>query len=283
MTIKLKGHETFAIREGWLNKGMTEIEKDNKVFAKNLGADALGVGSNMAKSIRYWLRAGGFTEEKGKSNVTLSKIGKIVLEQDRYFEDLFVYEIFHINLVWNIENATTWYLVFQKINAEEFTKDELYVLLEHELNNMGIEQFSHRSLQDDITVLLHMYTREKGNDYDPEEKKNSPFAKLGLIKQNGRKYAKSVPDRDVLHPLAVLYALKKYMEYKGSDSAKIDELMNAPLSPGKVFNLKRIRINEYLDKLEESRYITVNRTAGLDMVYMKCQWTLEEIVEKYYA
>lgn len=283
MTIKLKGHETFAIREGWLNKGMTEIEKDNKVFTKNLGADALGVGSNMAKSIRYWLKAGEFTEEKGKSNVRLSPIGKIVLEHDRYFEDLFVYEIFHINLVWNMERATTWYLVFNQINAEEFTKEELYVLLENRLYSMGVEQFSSRSLLDDVSVLINMYTREKTENYDPEDKKNSPFAKLGLIKYNGKKYVKSIPDRDVLHYLAVLYALKRYMEYKGSDSAKIDELMNAPLSPGKVLNLKRIKINEYLDKLEEYGYITVNRTAGLDMVYMKCQWTLEEIVEKYYA
>ena len=48
--IKLKGHETFAIREGWLSKGLIEVDKNEKVFSKNFGADTLGVGSNMAKA-----------------------------------------------------------------------------------------------------------------------------------------------------------------------------------------------------------------------------------------
>ena len=36
--IKLKGHETFAIREGWLSKGLIEVDKNEKVFSKNFGA-----------------------------------------------------------------------------------------------------------------------------------------------------------------------------------------------------------------------------------------------------
>ena len=58
MAIKLKGHETFALREGWLNKGLAKVDANPKVFSENYGADALGVGSNMAKAIRYWLKAG---------------------------------------------------------------------------------------------------------------------------------------------------------------------------------------------------------------------------------
>lgn len=175
--IKLKGHETFAIREGWLSKGLIEVDKNEKVFSKNFGADTLGVGSNMAKAIRYWLKAGDFTEETGKSQVSLTEIGKIILKNDRYFEDIFPLEIFHVNLVHNRENATSWYLTFNKINAEEFDKDELFVLLENEIHKMGVEDFSVRSLQDDVNVLLNMYTREKTQDYDPEEKRISPFSK----------------------------------------------------------------------------------------------------------
>ena len=52
MAIKLKGHETFTIREGWLDKGLKAVSDNGKVFSENYGADALGVGSNMAKAIR---------------------------------------------------------------------------------------------------------------------------------------------------------------------------------------------------------------------------------------
>ena len=55
--IRLKGHETFILREGWLTKGLAAAEKDGMVFSKNSGADALGVGTNMAKAIRYWMQS----------------------------------------------------------------------------------------------------------------------------------------------------------------------------------------------------------------------------------
>ena len=43
---------------------------------------------------------------------------------------------------------------------------------------------------------------------------------------------------------------------------------NSPMC-GKNLNLKRMALNEYLDHLEGQGYLTVNRTAGLDMVYLK--------------
>ena len=110
----------------------------------------------------------------------------------------------------------------------------------------------------------------------------SEFAKLGLIKKDRDRYFKTQPDREVLINEVFLYALMKYFEEKSKDSVGIDELLNAPLSPGRVLNLKRIALNEYLDNLAALNYITVNRTAGLDMVYLKKNIPLNEIVEKYY-
>ena len=46
---KIKGHEKFPLREGWLTKGMQAIEKPSRVFTSNDGPDILGVGTNMVK------------------------------------------------------------------------------------------------------------------------------------------------------------------------------------------------------------------------------------------
>ena len=89
MAIKLKGHETFALREGWLNKGLAKVDANPKVFSENYGADALGVGSNMAKAIRYWLKAGKFMEEPPKEGAKLTDIGQIIFKEDKYLEDVF--------------------------------------------------------------------------------------------------------------------------------------------------------------------------------------------------
>lgn len=72
---RLKGHESFILRDGWLTKGIQAVEKDNAVFSKNSGADALGVGTNMAKAIRYWMRTAGVTMDVPQKGVQLTELG----------------------------------------------------------------------------------------------------------------------------------------------------------------------------------------------------------------
>ena len=55
MKIKMKRHESFSIREGWLAKGIKDIKKDAKVFSSPDATDILGIGTNMVKSLKYWM------------------------------------------------------------------------------------------------------------------------------------------------------------------------------------------------------------------------------------
>ena len=41
-------------------------------------------------------------------------------------------------------------------------------------------------------------------------------------------------------------------------------------------------INEYLDQLRAIDLITINRTAGLDMVYVNTQKSVVDIMREYY-
>lgn len=85
---RFKGHESFILREGWLNKGMREVRNDPFVFSQNYGADVLGVGPNMAKAIRYWMRTCGLLDERGKQGVFLSKLGEQIWEYDKYLREI---------------------------------------------------------------------------------------------------------------------------------------------------------------------------------------------------
>ena len=51
---------------------------------------------------------------------------------------------------------------------------------------------------------------------------------------------------------------------------------------GRVFNLNRVSVNEYLDQLRVAGYLTINRTAGLDMVYLNNAITPASVLTKYY-
>lgn len=215
MAIKLKGHETFALREGWLNKGLAKVDANPKVFYENYGADALGVGSNMAKAIRYWLKAGKFMEEPPKEGAKLTDIGQIIFKEDKYLEDIFSLWIFHINLAGNEKLATSWYAFFNLINIDEFSKEDLMNILLEKLTPLAEKKaIPERSLRDDISVLLNMYVKEKQQNYDPEENKISPFAQLGLLKKDRNNYIKTQPDKDKLCDDAVLYSLIKFFEKK---------------------------------------------------------------------
>lgn len=62
--VKLKGNESFNIREGWLRKGMRSVNEYPNLFSRSDVMEILGVGSKMVKSIRYWLQATDLCEEK---------------------------------------------------------------------------------------------------------------------------------------------------------------------------------------------------------------------------
>ena len=51
-SIRLQGHEKFALREGWLTKGLNEVENPeyDNVFLEKDAAEIFGLGNNMVKS-----------------------------------------------------------------------------------------------------------------------------------------------------------------------------------------------------------------------------------------
>lgn len=280
--IRLKGHETFILREGWLAKGLKAVSDNPKVFSEYAGADALGVGTNMAKAIRYWLRAGGVTAES-KGEVRLSAMGRLIKEYDAYFEDIFTMWLIHAGIACNTELATSWYVFFNKIGNEEYTKDELCDVLMRELKAYSMQQeLPESSVLADVTAIINMYSRDKNVDYDPEEKKVSPFSELTLLKRNGITYKKYMPAQEILPNMAVLFLIRRYFENEKTDSVSIDTLLKGDMLPGKIYNLNRVALNFYLDKLASDGYIAVNRTAGLDMVYSMSTITPEKVIEKYY-
>ena len=59
--IRLQGHEKFALREGWINKALRLLPNNEDAFKRKDATDLFGIGSNMVKSLRYWMRAFGLT------------------------------------------------------------------------------------------------------------------------------------------------------------------------------------------------------------------------------
>lgn len=279
--IRLQGHEKFFLRDGWLNKGITIIEDNPKVFLGKDGPDVFGIGSNMVKSLRYWLKAFGIIEEKAGVGAYLTEIGKKIKKYDKYFEDDFTLWVLHSNIAKNVSEATTWYMFFNMCDIEEFTKEEIEFYIGREITKyvMG-ESYSQNSLKNDVDMLLNMYSKEKGK-VDPEEKNVSPMVSLQLIKKSNSGYVKSQPDRRMISEWSVLFELAHLLT--GRESISIDDASTGKGSISAIYHLSRVTINEMFDKLDALGYIKVDRTAGLDMIYKVKDISPEDVVEEYYS
>lgn len=287
--VKLKGNESFNIREGWLRKGVRCVQNYPDLFSRDDVMEQLGVGSKMVKSIRYWLQATNLCEEKyvnsGRARAQfITEFGKVIDKYDRYFDDVFTLFLLHYNIVVNEDLCIVWNIFFNAFEADEFTKENAIEMCRGELAKRLEEgaTFSESIFADDCTSVLRMYTDGVSTE-DPEESLECPLADLGLIQKATSKnvYRKTAPSRNILDKLVVLYIIVSNL-IDGKRSVSIDELLNGKNNIGRLLNLNRVLINEYLDQLRAVGMLTINRTAGLDMVYVNEGISPQSIMTAYY-
>ena len=131
--LKLQGHEKFPLREGWTNKALKIIPDMPDVFLKKDATDMFGIGSNMVKSLRYWMRAFGLTIENGSAGTELTEMGELIAAYDPYLENPFSLWIMHSFISKNKEEATTWFMYFNHCDADDLTKNEIEAILLREV------------------------------------------------------------------------------------------------------------------------------------------------------
>lgn len=278
----LKGNASFAIREGWLTKGMRNVVNDPEVFLKEEAPAILGVGSAMVKSIRFWLQAAGLTVEPraGRRTQTLTEIGQLIMENDPYFEDMFSLYIVHANIACNSQLTTVWYLLFNYFDSVRFSKETLEDSLLATFHEMVNSDFAESSFKDDCSVALKTYVSDSNKQGSPEDNMQCPLAALELFCKASQYYERTIPSPEKLHPYAVMYVLLSALGNRSSVS--LDKLLTEPMNVGKVLHLNAYRLNTYLDSLQANGMLTIQRTAGLNMIYPAEGITAIDVVKEYY-
>ena len=277
--VKLTGHESFSIREGWLTKGIFEIKENAKVFSEKNQTDIFGIGTNMVKSLKYWLLVSSLIEEQ-KNGYVLSELGQLIMEYDPYMEDIFCLYLIHSQIAQNTERALIWNIFFNKCHMNSFSKKELQERIEYILESENLE-YNAKILGDEISALLKTYVSEQKDD-TPENNFTCPLVELKLLKKidkdTYKKEKSSISNLD----LYIVYWLI-LNQVKERDSINIEELLKEDNSVSNLLNLDKILLNEYLDILKRLGLITLNRTAGLNMVYINKKYTLRKIFEIHYG
>lgn len=275
--IKLQGHEKFALREGWINKALMILPENPDAFTRKDATDLFGIGSNMVKSLRYWMRALGLTNFAGTE---LSEMGKLIAKYDPYLEKIFSFWIMQSFISKNLEDATTWFMFFNRCDVDDMEKNEIENVLLREVKKYAAGTvFSEKSLSNDVDVLLNMYSQSKEKD-DPEDKSISPFAQLSLIKKMNGRYIKKHPNRTQFPEEIILFELALRMI--GKEGLSIENIVFGERGLNKTFNMTAVMANDYFDRLDASGYIRVDRTAGLDMIYPAQRLDPLIVIDDYY-
>lgn len=277
-------HQTFYLRQQWLNKGLKEVIDNPRFFYEPNHFEILGVGKNMAKSIRYWLNATNLTEEVRTTQIEVipTQLATIILSFDPYIKNKFTLSLLHYLLVTNKDEATTWYWFFNIFNERVFTKDMLLEQLSKWVAETFNKEVSTNTLKKDIDCMLQVYTVKNYKNQTPEDVIRSPFESLGLVNMTtSQSYMKvSLDDKP---NTAILYiTLIKYFEKYQINEVTLNDIINGEELWGRVYNLERDSILNVIDNIQEQFPLRFTRTNNLDVIRVDKEFDwLDEVKALY--
>lgn len=177
------GHESFYCKSLWLKKGYDFVAADND-FNSPEAAVQLGVGKNMVRAIRYWLRVFGLLDEN-----ELTYIAHFLLHEkegkDPYIEDLGTTWLLHYYLI-KTDIASIYrlfFLDFQKEKNEGFTKEQFQAFIKRKTLESGFAYiYNENTVKRDMSVFLQNYLMPKAGK--PNEDFSALLLNLNLIRES---------------------------------------------------------------------------------------------------
>ncbi|OZI12083.1 hypothetical protein CEW92_08470 [Bacillaceae bacterium SAS-127] len=279
-------HQTFYLRLQWLYKGLKEIRENPCFFYDPDHFETLGVGKNMAQSIKHWLQATKVAVPNSKRTaLNTTKLGEIILKHDPYLQKPFTIALLHNELVRDEKLATTWYWFFNIFEERVFDKELALTVLTRWVNSNQTKAVSANSLKRDIDCLFALYVPKEYVNATPEDVIKSPFEDLQLLSKTVQQYYLKKPlnienIEDVLFIMLVQYCSEKEVS-----EISLEELVNGEKLWGRVFNLSRSEIVEMLENIQQSYPVIFTRTNRLDIVRLleKQPRSYLQWIERFYS
>lgn len=284
MSYTFAGHETFTVRHYWLKKGL-----DHAWSGKSFGDQAiieLGVGKNMVKSIRYWIKSFGLLE----ANETQSKIAELIFSDkkgmDPYLEDVGSIWLLHYFLVSN-EKASIYSLMFNHFRKQkvEFEADQALQFLKDRCRSEGVN-YNENSLRRDIGVFLNNYTLSP-KPKSIEDEFSGLLYELNLIERSYKygstqyfrietKERKNIPAEIIL--CCIL------MKLEGS-SISFHELLNGLNHVGSVFAISSDSLHQKIEEITSKYHkeVVYSDDGGIQVLQFRKELDPLTILKKYYG
>ncbi|MEI6179121.1 MAG: DUF4007 family protein [Chloroflexales bacterium] len=279
-TFTFSGHETFPLRATWLKKAYDLLVVDPTLFSHEDAFVRLGVGKNMAQSLRHWGRVCGVFERTTGSSYQISALGHALLA-DTGWDPFLVTPagrwLLHWQIVARPTQAFTWFFAFNLFRGGEVSVPLLVEQIVAYLAQHEQPRPSPATLARDSECMLHCYAppAPKALAQLAEDTLACPLTNLGLLQPiPGQGSFQLVHGEQPDLPAAlVAFAVLRWLEASGRRTANLHDLVFAPGSPGRVFRLDE---DALLARLQQLAAITdgdadFTETAGLRQVNWRQQ------------
>lgn len=282
-------HQSFYLRMNWLSKALKMIQEDNRFFFDENGFEKIGLGKNMAKSLKFWASATKvIVEEKDSEKKTyhsITRFGELFLRYDRFLRLPITASLQHFFLVSDKSVASTWYWFFNEWSKRYTTHEDLFEQLQRWADQNSKRPVSANSLKRDLDCLKLLYTVGLDQESDPEDVIASPFAKLGLVQEGKMSWSKKTPSLDDIDVDALFFVLLLYAAEYSISSFTLEELQYKPMLWGKVFHLSSNQILQAIEILEAQpqysvKFIRTNQIYNLIIENQDPYTFLEEAYQR---
>lgn len=281
-------HESFTIRHGWLKRGFDHAIIDPSLFYAEDVHRRLGVGKNMAKSIRYWLLASrlmvelsdpahsrrtrmwptafGLTLLHGQPTVDSDAYDAAINEMtpaaagtaglDPYLEDLGSWWLLHWMMLSPGGKLPVWWTAFHTFTPVTFTTE---TLLEHV--SAQIECTSEwnqpkpptpATVKKDVLALLRAYAGTSGSRRADkvDDEVDAPMVPLTLVRESGEGFRFAVGPKPGLAPEVAAFTCLDFLHRTGftARTALVSTLASEVGGPGRAFRLTERDLADLLGK-----------------------------------
>ncbi len=287
------GHQTFAVRSGWLKKGLDALQNDPQIFNRDDAIVTLGVGKNMVTSIRHWIFAMKMARFSGR-DLVLSPLGQTIFGGssceglDPYLEDPATLWILHWKLCGPESEAFTWAWSFNHWREWEWTRDKLAQSLLEAAQMRLAKAPSSETVERDVGVLLQSYVASSTRNQNAEDGLDCPLRDLGLIRATlDGQFRFVVGAKPSLPPTIFAWALCEYWSWKyaHAQTLSVRELTYGEGSPGVVFKLDEDSVLQGLDELHDltNGALSFEDTPLVRQVVQRKTFSPELLLQKHYA
>jgi hypothetical protein len=266
-SLTFSGHETFVLRSNWLKKAYDLLQERPDLFFLEDAFVRLGVGKNMAQSIRFWGRVCNVFErlESGVGHQA-TWFGKALFDDTDGWDPFLVTPTSRWLLHWQIvsrpEAAFTFYYTFNMLRRGEFTAAQLVQQIIQFVAQHGGKVPSPATIGRDIDCMLRCYLRPDAAQLGlaAEDALHCPLHELDLLQllpgqPTYRLVSGARPD---LPDQLVAFAALQQARVLGRATVAFNELAYGERSPGRLFRLDE---DALLSRLLRFEMVTQGRAA----------------------